>query len=245
MDSSYKVPITLSELPPVDSPIHAIARAAGPMLLLGPAKKLEFGGYEWEVRQTAGSPAGTLNRYDTRNAWVDDERQLHLRVQKRPDGWTSAQVNLFRSLGYGTYRFVVRDISRFEPPVVLTISLWDGSGPYREMDIELSRWGELRGKNAQYVLQPYYIPANAFRFLAPAGRLTYLLDWQPGRATFRTLRGSGESSTAEPVATHVFTSGVPSAGTETLQFNLYVVGNPKTHLQSTVEAVVEKFEYLP
>ena len=159
---------------------------------------------------------------------------------------TSAEVSLFRSLGYGSYRFVVRDISHLDPTVVFSIASWDGSGPYREMDIEISRWGEAAGKNAQYVLQPYYVPANVVRFLAPPGRLTYSFDWEPGRAAFRTVRGGGDEPGAPVVASHVFTSGVPLPGSETLHLNLYVFGDEKrVHLRQTVEVIVEKFEYLP
>ena len=245
VDADYKPPSTLNELPPVEGPIHAMVKADGAKLERASVKSLEFSGYEWEVRQTPGNPAGTHNQYDSANAWVDRNGLLHLRIAKQPDGWTSAQVTLFRSLGYGSYRFVVRDISQLEPPVVLAISSWDGSGPYKEMDIEISRWGEARGKNAQYVLQPYYIPANVVRFLAPAGRLTYSFDWEPGRAAFRTVRGGEDRAKAGVVASHVFTSGVPSPGGETLQLNLYVFGNQRASLQHGAEVVVEKFEYLP
>ncbi len=35
---------------------------------------------------------------------------LHLKIAKTPAGWSSAEVDLSRSLGYGSYRFVVGDI---------------------------------------------------------------------------------------------------------------------------------------
>src|SRR2546429_9923114 len=69
----------------------------------------------------------------------------------------------------------------------LNISSWDDSGPYREMDIETSRWGEPTGKNAQYVVQPYYIPANIVRFTAPKGALVYSFVWGPGRSEERRV----------------------------------------------------------
>jgi len=245
VDADYKPAATLNELPLLDRTIHAIAMADEAILDHPPTKKIEFSGYEWVVRQTPGNPAGTPNRYDGANAWVDRDGLLHLRVEKQADGWTSAEASLFRSLGYGSYRFVVRDISHLDPTVVFAISSWDGSGPYREMDIEIGRWGEAAGKNAQYVLQPYYVPANVVRFLAPPGRLTYSFDWEPGRAAFRTVRGGGDEPKAPVVASHVFTSGVPLTGSETLHLNLYVFGNRRVQLQQTVEVIVEKFEYLP
>src|SRR5437879_2774570 len=111
-------------------------------------RTLHFSGYEWEIRQTVGNPRGSRNLYNPANAWVDKRGFLHLRIAKNAAGWTSAEVDLSRSLGYGSYRFIVHDVSQLEPAAVLNISSWDDSGPYREMDIETSRWGEPTGKNA-------------------------------------------------------------------------------------------------
>ena len=244
VDADYKPPLTVNVLPQKGGHVQAVAIAEGSMLDQAPLKKVDFSGYEWLIRQVPANPAGIRNLYDAANAWVDARGWLHLRIAKNATGWTSAEVSLPRSLGYGSYSFVVSDISRLEPSVVLTISAWDGSGPNQEMDIEISRWGEVGGKNAQYVVQPYYVPANVVRFLSPPGRLTYSFDWEPGRVAFQTVRGS--ASGAKPVvAGHVFTSGVPSPGTETIHMNLFVFDNSRAGLQHGVEVVVEKFEYLP
>jgi hypothetical protein len=245
VDAGYKPPLTLNVLPPKGGLVQAVATAGGARLDHGAFKKLDFSGYEWLVRQTPGSPAGTPNQYASDNVWVDEQGFLHLRIRKTPAGWTSAEVSLASSLGYGSYRFVVSDISCLEPPVVLAISSWDGSGPDREMDIEISRWGELAGKNSQYVVQPYDVAANVVRFLSPAGRLTYSFDWEPGRVAFRTVRGAGSRANANLVAAHVFTSGVPSPGSETVRLNLYVFDDRRVRIQHGVEVIVEKFEYLP
>jgi hypothetical protein len=245
VDRQYKPPVTVNTLPQKGGPVQAVATAEGPVLDQAVFKKLVFSGYEWLVRQTPGNPAGTPNQYEAANAWVDPKGFLHLRIRKTPAGWTSAAVSLPRSLGYGSYRFVVSDISHFEPPVVLTISSWDGSGPDQEMDIEISRWGELAGKNAQYVVQPYYVPANVVRFLLPPGRLSYLFNWVPGRVAFRTVRGYGTAAKPDVVAAHVFTSGVPSPGGETVNLNLYYFDNRGVRLQHGAEVIIENFEYLP
>ena len=57
------------------------------------------------------------------------------------------------------------------------------------------------------------------------------------------VRGSqrGEKT---PVAEHLFTSGVPLSGNETVRMNLYVFGQP-THPLPPTEVVVESFEYAP
>ena len=245
VDAEYIPPLTVNVLPESGGAVRAVAVAEGPKLGHPLPKKLGFSGYEWLVRQTPGTPGGSRNVYDPANAWVDTRGFLHLRIAENPTGWTSAEVDLSRSLGYGSYRFVVSDVSLLEPTVVLNISTWDDSSPYQEMDIEISRWGEAAGKNAQYVVQPYYVPANVVRFLAPAGQLTYSFDWEPGRVSFQTVRGFAARGGAGVVAAHVFTSGVPAPGNESVRMNLYVFDDRRVRLQHGVEVIIEKFEYLP
>jgi hypothetical protein len=245
VDSNYRPPSTAHVLPQPGGPIRAIAIAEGSMLAHQPAKTLHFSGYEWEVHQTPGEPSGSQNVYDPANAWVDQNGFLHLRIARSSDGWTSADLSLSRSLGYGSYRFVIRDISDLEPAAVLSISTRDESEPYREMDIQISRWGQATGKNAQYVVQPYFVPANLVRFLAPAGTLTYSLSWEPGRASFRTLRKSGAGGKEEMIATHTFTSGVPAPETESVRLNFYVFHTQHNPLGRGIEVTVEKFQFLP
>jgi hypothetical protein len=176
---------------------------------------------------------------------VDENGFLHLRIGGSSGGWTSADVSLARSLGYGSYHFVVRDTSDLEPSAVLSISTRDESGPYREMLIQISRWGQTAGKNAQFVVQPYFVPANMVRFLAPAGTLTYSLSWEPGQASFRTLRGSGAGGKREMIAAHTFTSGVPAPGAESVRLNFSVFHGQHNPLRAGAEVIFEKFEYLP
>jgi hypothetical protein len=245
VDAGYQPPITSVTLPEHGGPVHAVIVANGRGFEEQQFKKLTFSGYEWLVRQTPSFVGGSRNRYDASNAWVDGKGRLHLRIEADAKGWTSAAIHLRRSLGYGSYRFVVSDVARFKPPVVLEIAAWDGSGPNRQMGIEVSRWGEPSDKNSQYVIQPYYVPANVIRFNSRAGQLTYSFDWEPGRVAFRTFRGSGAAGTSEVLAAHVFTSGVPPAGNDTIRLQLYVFDNRRVRLEHGVEVVVEQFEYLP
>src|SRR5262249_36789842 len=157
-------PMTINALPQKGGQVQALVTAEGAALDQSHLKRLDFSGYEWQVRQTTASPAGTRNRYDRQNAWVDTNGFLHLRIAMNSAGWTSAEVGLSRSLGYGSYRFVLSDVSHLEPSMVLSISTAEVGGVYQEMDIETSRWGEMSGQNAQFVIQPYYVPANVVRF---------------------------------------------------------------------------------
>jgi len=241
----YHVPTTTEKLPPKGGAVLAVATAEGPALARTAPKSVHFSGYDWEIREAASDRGGTRNQYDAGNVWTDRNGFLHLRVLRQGDTWTSAEVSLTRSLGYGSYRFVTSDVSQLEPAIVLSFFTWDDAGPPREMDIEISRWGESAGKNAQFVVQPYVVPANVVRFPAPAGPLTHWLRWEPGRAVFKTNRGSISDPRLEGIAQHAFTSGVPSPGKEMVHMNLYVFDNKSNPLRKGCEVIIEKFEHLP
>jgi hypothetical protein len=247
VESGYRPPTTMNVLPTPGGGVVAVATAKG----AGPgstvSKTLSFSGYEWRIRDAPSDRGGT-NFYDASNAWTDSDGALHLRIAKEAGHWTCAEVTLTRNFGYGTYSFVVRDVSHLESPVVFSMFTWDYAGTgqnHREMDIEVSRWGDPTSKNAQYVVQPFFIPENASRFTAPSGVLRHYFRWEPGQVTFKTVRGDGSGDKTRSVAEHAFTSGVPSPGVETVRLNLYVFGGAKDPLQNGAEVVIEKFEYLP
>jgi hypothetical protein len=244
VDARYRPPLTVNALPDKGGPVLAVAIIKG-RAPSSPPPTLQFSGYQWEVRQTASSQDGGKHLNVPAGAWTDENGFLHLRVSKQEEHWVSAEVKLSRSLGFGSYRFVVHELSHLDPAAVFALFTWDELGPPREMDIEISRWGEPQDKNAQYVVQPYIVPANTVRFDAPAGPLTYWMDWEPGRVSFKTIRGSGSNNPSDVVAQHVFTSGVPSAGSERIHMNLYSYGNKRHPLQHEFEVVIEKFEFLP
>ena len=245
VDPGFRPPATTNVLPAVGGAVSAVAIAKGASS--PPSISLRFSGYEWRVRD-APSSRGGMNLYDPSNAWTDTRGALHLRIAKVSGKWTCAEVSLTRSLGYGTYSFVVRDTSHLEPAAVFGMFTWDYSGAeqnYREVDIEISRFGDPASKNAEYVVQPYYVPANVARFTTPSGTLTHSFHWEPGRISFRSVRGSQAGAGTTTFAEHVFTSGVPSHGIESIRMNLYVYGSAKIPLESGAEVVIEKFEYLP
>jgi hypothetical protein len=188
-----------------------------------------------------------MNPYDPANVWTDANGWMHLRITKQGDKWACAEVSLTRNLGYGTYSFRVQDTSALETAAVFSMFTWDYAGGdqnHREMAIEITRWGARESKNAQYVVQPFYIPANVARFTTPPGVLTHSFRWEPGRVSFRTIRGTEGNTRDRTVSEHVFTSGVPNSAVETVRINLYVF-NAGSPMQRGAEAVIEKFDFLP
>jgi hypothetical protein len=247
VEAGYHPPGRMAELPAVGGHVLAMITAPGDPAAPTPRHTLQFSGYEWMVR-AAPSDRGGRNNFDPANAWTDGRGALHLRIAGAPGAWTCAEVALTRSLGYGTYRFVVRDVSQLDPAAVFSIFTWDGPADeqnHREMAFEVSRWGNAGPENAQFTLQPYYVAGNIARFAAPAGVLTHSLRWESGRSVFRTARGLRPDAAFPPVAEHVFSSGVPSPGNEHLRINLYAFQRGARQLQQGMEVVIERFEYLP
>jgi hypothetical protein len=250
IDPGYHPPPTMDVAPTAGGPVVLvkIVKGVGPPVL-APTKPLRFSGYDWDVRTIAGDRGGTNNLYDGDNAWTDAKGALHMRIIKKGDRWSCTEVVLNRGLGYGTYIWTVQDTTRLEPAIVLSMNTfddWAGEQYYREMDVEISRWGDGASKNnAQYGIQPFYLPGHVSAFDAPPGTLTHVMRWESGRVKFKTFRGNSAAAGAPLVAEHEFTSGVPSPGQERVQLFFYVIASDKYPLQKGSEVVIDKFEYLP
>src|SRR5579859_1018380 len=160
VDPGYHPPPTMDVAPTQGGSVVAVSIVKGTGApQLAPIKPLHFSGYDWEVRTISADRGGMNNLYDADNAWTDASGALHLRITKKGDRWSCAELELTRSLGYGTYIVVVRDTTRLEPAAVLSLNTfddWGGDQHYRELDIEFGRWGDAASKsNAQYGLQPF------------------------------------------------------------------------------------------
>ena len=247
VDDGYRPANTREALPLLGNGVIAIATVEGTgNPKTRPPKVLTFSGYEWDVRNIP-SDRGGPNDYDPDNAWTDAEGLLHLKLAKRDGRWTSAEVILKRGLGHGTYSFTVRDVSDLDPAAAVGLLTWDVQGVdqnHREMDVEISRWGDAKIPNAQYVVQPFYVPANVARFTAPPGTLTHSFRWEPGRVVFTTVLGA-RAGAGTQVASHEFVSGIPTPGGEHVRMNLYYFRYSPVPPQSDVEVVIERFLYVP
>jgi hypothetical protein len=250
VDSSYNLPEQTESLPVVGNGVVtlAVVNGEGPAPVFPSPKILNFSGYEWTTSTGPIFRAGSRNFFDPANVWTDERGALHLRISGSPGKWTAAELKLTRSLGYGTYRFQVRDVSHLEPSALLTLITWDGVGTERnrrELDVELGRWGYLDNDNVHYVVQPYYVPAHFVAFRTPAGVYTHSFRWEPGQVTFSTVAGSSNIDAGRIINQHAFTSGVPSPGGESVRIALYVFHLGQIPLKNENEVIIDKFEYLP
>jgi hypothetical protein len=248
VDPSFHPAAILSELPRRGQGVAAVAAASGQEK--SSSFFVDFSGFTWRVRWKPSDRGGTSNPYRPENVYTDKAGALHLQIVKRDERWTCSEVNLTRSLGYGTYSFTVEDISGLEPPVVFGMFTWDYATDrenYREFDINISRWGDPNNRNAEFVVQPPFVPVNISRFVAPPGKLQHTVEWRPGKITMITSRASGAAGDTV-VSRHVFTSEVPTPGSETARMTLYVYGSPNGKspgLQHRAEVVVDRFAFMP
>jgi hypothetical protein len=248
VDSSYHPAAVLDELPKRGAGVQAVAASRGQEK--SSSFFVKFSGFTWRVRWRPSDRGGITNPYDPNNVYVDKDGALHLQIVKRDERWTCSEVNLTRSLGYGTYSFTVEDVSALEPAVVFGMFTWDFSTDqenHREFDINIGRWGDPGNKNAEFAVQPPFVPVNLSRFAAPAGKLKHTMFWEPGRITMVTSRASGAPA-ASVVSKHVFTSEVPTPGSESVRMTLFVYHDPNAKfsgLNHRAEVVVDHFEFLP
>lgn len=238
------------ELPKVGGKILAVAITAASKNRFEPtrvdAATIHFGGYEWEVRSTISNNGGIDHQYLTKNVWLDSDGALHLRVSRVGTKAACAEIHTIRNLGYGTYRFTVQDVGKLDASASLGFFTWSDRSPdqnYREMDIHISRMGNPENKNGEYLIQPYYIPANVYRFEIPSGEITASFHWMPGSAVFTTAEGSNPH--AKPVSTWTFTAGIPASSGENTYINFCEFPFAKVGLRQEAEVVIENFQFWP
>ncbi len=238
----------LAALPEPGRGVVAVTVKSGHEGLPVAPKQVHFSGYDWSVQAAPSARGGEINSYDSSNAWVDAKGHLHLRMGLRDGRWTCAEVFLNRSLGYGTYSFVVEDSASLEPWAVEGLYLVDddrADTTRKELDVELGKWGNTHGANAQYVVQPYYVAQNMYHTRVPIGTLVHTLRWEPGSAAFSTRRALREVAAGTPIRQHVFTSGIPRDSGEIVHVDLYDFYHSLHPSTAPVEVVIDRFEYLP
>ena len=237
-------------LPVITGHVIAVAKVPGTPTLVQQAdhspRVLRFSGYDWQSTYHVSDYTGINHYYLPQNTEVDSSGAMHLRIRRLADQWTCAEVNLPRTLGYGTYRFTFQNPAQIDPAAEFafyTFTPDKQAANHREMEVHLSRWGKPDTNNAEYVIEPYYIPANVHGFELGAGRSTTTLRWSPGQAVYNTDQvGSGKG---REITRWTFSAGVPASKDERVHFSLCPFGYPKQPEKSEAEIVVNSFEFLP
>lgn len=264
VEPSYKPPPTTSTLPEVGGDVLAIVRVPAKVQSAQtsvPSAKtsndirtLLFSGYEWRAKSSNDRVGPGPNYFSDskNNVEVDAHGRLHLRITNHDRRWHCAEVISTRSFGYGTYRFSVdTNFDHMDPRVILGLFTWSDALEYshREIDVEVSKWGDKDNKNGQFVVQPYTSPMNIVRFQIPPGlnSSTHSFTWKPDSIFCQSLRGINAKppGTTSIIAEHTFTKDIPHAGGENARINLWLMDGHPPIDGKEMEVIVTKFEFAP
>jgi hypothetical protein len=212
---------------------------------------LSFAGYSWTVKSSTSPVGPGPNIFDPNGPFVDLGGAMHLRILRSRLGWASSEVFLNQTLGYGTYTWTIHGpLAILDPNVVLGLLTYDDSNSspsHREIDFEASRWGyPSNTANAQYVVQPSYIPGNLTAITIPKGlRTTVSFTWTPGSVAFfgETVLLNGR--TVALPSSKVTSPSVPNSSTEKVHMNLWLVGGAPPSNGSLVNVAVTGFQFSP
>lgn len=260
VEASYKPPATTGALPGIAGDVLAIARVPARANTdkkpdqSDRVRMLQFAGYQWRVKSSSNRVGPGPNYFsDSRdNVEVDSRGRLHLRISNHDGRWSCAEVISTRSFGYGSYRFYVDSVvDGLDPKAVLGLFTWndDSAFSHRELDIEISKWGQADNKNGQFVVQPYTSPQNIVRFQIPAGlrATTHSFKWRPDSVIFRSLKGR-RASPPRPgglIQEHVFRENLPRPGGENARINLWLLSGQPPANGKEIEIIISRFEFSP
>jgi hypothetical protein len=246
------IPLVLAGAP--DPQVRPDGRPQLRKRLAGRPRKIAFSGYDWAVK-ASGAPVGPgPNRFSDsdENVFVDKQGRLHLRITQDEGRWRCAEVVSTRSFGLGTYQFTIDSgIDDMDPNVVLGLFTWSDARAYhhRELDVEISRWGDPANANAQFVVQPYRRKENTVRFslLPGQGPTSHAFTWTLDRVVFQSWAGAGHTQPADSTRLHqhTFTQGIPKPGGENARMNLWLVEGKPPRNGKAVEVACGRFAFKP
>jgi hypothetical protein len=246
--AKFKAGTTLETLPPDlphSAPITVYRDKQPPKPPEPEARSVSFAGRTWQVKAGRRLGPGPNDWSDSKdNVWVDDKGYLHLAVTRADRKCLCAEVVADKSLGYGEYRWVVSgDLPALDRWVVLGLFTYETT--LREIDFELSRWGDAKKPNAQFVVQPYTAKDSTYRFdTATAKLLTASLLWEKGQVRGRCWEG--EDTGKKPLADWTYTgSHIPPPGKERARANLWLFDGKPPASGERQEVVLHSFAFQP
>lgn len=213
------------------------------------ARIIEFSGLNWFVKNSGKArlaPGPNYYSDSADNVWVDAFGRLHMKITRKGNRWSCAEVIADKSVGYGTYRFYIESpVGAFDRNVVVGLFTWSDNPEYnyREIDIEFTRWGDPNALNGQYVVQPN----GAYRFEMPSmPQSTHMFTWSRYAVDFQSLRGFQASTTdpADVIQAWSGQSNVPAPGDENPRINLWLRDGKRPSNHTEVELIVNRVEFI-
>ena len=130
---SFLVKASEQNLPALSSHVLAVVTVDGAPTQIDDAdhtaRVLTLGGQDWEDSFHVSEYGGRNHYYLPGNADVDDHGSLHLHIRRIGSEWTCAEVNVARTLGYGTYRMTFQNPAALEPAVEFSFFAMDVHAP--------------------------------------------------------------------------------------------------------------------
>ena len=239
-------------------PANVYAQAVSKAVVTRPSpgvRFLNFSGYDWWVKNSAGTVGPGPNYFSdaTNNVWVDSNGWLHLRITHRTNAWECAEVLSAHTFGPGSYRFELNSVvDNLDPNVTLGLFTYSDDPAFtdREIDVEGGRWNiPSDTNNAQFVVQPYYLANQLVRYRVPLGLAdsTHLFVWETNRISWQSQTGAYSAAATNLIAAYVFNNAVdvPQTGDEVVHLNLWLInGNPPTD-DNEVEVIIKSFNFVP
>jgi hypothetical protein len=181
------------------------------LALLGSAQALattlNWSGYQWTVSNRTGGPGP--NNFDDRNAWVDSNGYLHLKVANRNGVWSSAEIRLANPAlsHFGLYQFhYLGNPAQLDKNLVLGFFHYPtadvGPDGTNEIDIEFSRWGQDSnplGNWTVWHMVPNQYTSHRFELADPAGKSTHRYSWQPDSVDYQAIAGHVDAYSSGPL----------------------------------------------
>ncbi|MGV8151883.1 MAG: glycoside hydrolase family 16 protein [Candidatus Nanoarchaeia archaeon] len=213
---------------------------------------INWSGYEWWIKKSYGAKIGPgLNIFSdsTDNVYVDENGYLHLKITHDNYGEElCSEITSVKTFGYGTYEFELAP-GEIHPNAVLGLFTWedDAAAVYnREIDIEMSKWADPDNQNLQYVVQPYTLSENIFRFDMPlATHSVHRFNWQEGKIKFQSYYKNDSWPTKSDIISEWEYAGdyFPETSREKVVLNLWVFDNASIPQGETQEVIIKSFKF--
>jgi hypothetical protein len=219
VDTTYVPGSVRSDHPSTDPGVIAWDEYPSPH----PDRAIDFSGHTWKVKSAELADPGPNYFSDSvSNVWVDADG-LHLKIEQRDGKWYCAEVFLDQSLGYGEYTFQLGSrVDSLDYNTVFAGFVYEAEA--REFDIEFSS-ALAEPSNAQFVVQPYYIPGNINKFPMPKVMFsTHQFIWLADHIEFTSWKGLDEDPDPDSLIQSWTYAGpdIPPPGEERMRFNLWL-----------------------
>ncbi len=207
-------------------------------------RKIQFSGINWYVRNDPGGPGPNEWSDSENNVWVDSLGYLHLKITKVGNTWYCSEVYTDKSYGYAKYTFqLASNAEKYDRNIVVGLFTYETDS--REIDIELSRWGDPNSVAGWYTIQPPpYTSANqkSFALNMTNNYSTHIIDWSKDSISLQSYHGNfkGEPSADSLIQQWTYIgSKNPPACVERLHINFWLLEGLAPVNQKEAELIIK------